>query len=190
MIQQHYTLRILREEEGSDVQICMPPEGRISSRRSLEERMDYLPPRQTRSYHQYNNSSQGYSRSRSIDNRAKQHSHREQEQLEYDDSTPAGFNMEDIYEEQQKNEGPNKNLEDRISNSMPDQDYNGDASPGANEDIDQNESNSTNGNQRILGSSKVRATITVYRKFTKFRRRMYNRPLTMKWRVTIKNLDI
>lgn len=115
--------------------------------------MDYPPPRQTRSY-QYNNSSQGYSRSRSIDNRAKQHNHREQEQLEYDDSTPVGFNMEDIYEEQQKNEGPNKNLEDRISNSMPDQDYNGDASPGANEDIDQNESNSTTGNQRILGSSK------------------------------------
>lgn len=151
--------------------------------------MDYPPPRQTRSY-QYNNSSQGYSRSRSIDNRAKQHNHREQEQLEYDDSTPVGFNMEDIYEEQQKNEGPNKNLEDRISNSMPDQDYNGDASPGANEDIDQNESNSTTGNQRILGSSKVRATITVYRKFAKFCRRMYNRLLTMKWRVTIKNLDI
>lgn len=137
--------------------------------------MDYPPPRQSRNYHQYNNSNQGYSRSRSIDNRVKQHSHHhhQQEQLLYDDSTSTGFNTEDMYDDQRKDECGNvgnKTLEDRTSASVPSirEDYSGDISQEASRDgySDQNEGNILNGNQ-LSGSSKVRATIVVSTMCTK-----------------------
>lgn len=154
---------------------CMPLGDRNGSGRSLEDRMNYPPPRQSRSYHQYSNSNQEYSRSRAIDNRVKQHSHhRQQEQLSYDDSTSGGFNTENMYDDQQKDEGgniANKTLEDRISTSTPGarKDYNGDISQEANGDgySDQNEGNSINGNQKLSGSLKVRATIVVFKMCTK-----------------------
>lgn len=129
--------------------------------------MDYPPPRQSRNYHQYSNNSRGYSRSRSIDNRAKQLNHHQQEQLLYDDSTPTGFNTEDMYDDQRKDEGGNagnKTLEDRTSASAPivRGDYSGNISQEVSGDgySDQNEGNTLNGNL-LLGSSKVRATIVV-----------------------------
>lgn len=156
----------------------MPLEGRNGSGRSLEERMDYPSPRQSRNYHQYDNSNQGYSRSRSIDNRIKQQNHHQQEQLSYDDSTLTGFNTEDMYDDQQKDEDGHvvhKTLEDRISPSMPSvrKDYNDEILQEVNGDSysDQNEGNTMNGNQKLLGSSKVRATTVVSKICTNFFRR-------------------
>lgn len=133
--------------------------------------MDYPPPRQSRNYHQYSDSNQGYSRSRSIDNRAKQlNHHHQQEQLSYDDSTPTGFNTEDMYDDQRKDKDGNKTLEDRTSASVPIArgDYSGDISQEASGDgySDQNEGNTLNGNP-LSGSSKVRTTIVVSNMRTK-----------------------
>lgn len=132
--------------------------------------MDYPPPRQSRNYHQYSNSNQGYSRSRSIDNRAKQLNHHQQEQLSYDDSTSTGFNTEDMYDDQRKDKDGNKTLEDRTSASVPIArgDYSGDISQEASGDgySDQNEGNTLNGNP-LSGSSKVRTTIVVSNMRTK-----------------------
>lgn len=135
--------------------------------------MDYPPPRQSRNYHQYSNSNQGYSRSRSIDNRAKQLNHHQQEQLSYDDSTETGFNTEDMYDDQRKDKDGNvgnKTLEDRTSSSVPIArgDYSGDVSQEASGDgySDQNEGNTLNGNP-LSGSSKVWTTIVVSNMRTK-----------------------
>lgn len=149
----------------------MPLEGRNGSRRSLEERMDNPPHRPSRNY-QYSKSNQGYSRPRSVDSRVKQHNHhRQQEQLSYDDSTPTGFDAENMYDDQEKDEGTsvaNKTLEDRITTSG--QDYNGDISQEVNGEgsINQNEANTINGSQRLSGSSKVRAAIVVSKICTKY----------------------